>query len=86
MYLMTAEPSEAYTGNYFAKDYSVSVTLNPQSGHSHMVAVRAQGAMRGYHVGFDGTDEVALYMNDFGYKKLASCSYPWQLNQDYILK
>ena len=86
MYLMTAEPSEAYTGNYFAKDYSVSVTLNPQSGHSHMVAVRAQGAMRGYHVGFDGTDEVALYINNFGYTKLASCSYPWQLNQDYEFK
>lgn len=83
MYLMTAEPSESYTGDYFAKDYSVTVTLNPQSGDSHMVAVRAQGAMRGYHAGFDGKGQVSLYINNFGYTKLASSSYPWQLNQDY---
>jgi len=83
MYLMTAEPSEAYTGNYFAQDYSVSVKLNPQSGHSHLVAVRAQGAMRGYHAGFDGENQVSLYINDFGFKKLASRSYEWRFNQTY---
>jgi len=83
MYLMTAEPSEAYTGNYFAQDYSVSVKLNPQSGYSHLVAVRAQGAMRGYHAGFDGENQVSLYINDFGFKKLASRSYEWRFNQTY---
>lgn len=86
MYLMTAEPSEAYTGNYFAKDYSVSVQLNPQSGHSHLVAVRAQGAMRGYHVGFDGANQVSLYINNFGFTKLASAEFPWQLGKDYDFK
>lgn len=86
MYLMTAEPSEAYTGNYFSKDYTVSVTVNPQHGYSHMVAVRAQGAMRGYHVGFDGEGQVSLYINDFGYKKLAECHYHWELNRDYDFK
>lgn len=86
MYLMTAEPSEAYTGNYFARDYAVSVTVNPQHGDSHLVAVRAQGAMRGYHAGFDGEGQVALYINDFGYTKLASCRYDWQFDQDYELK
>jgi ADP-ribosylglycohydrolase len=85
MYLMTAEPSEAYTGNYFARDYSVSVTVNPQNGTSHLVAVRAQGAMRGYHAGFDGDNRVALYINDFGYRKLAEAEYPWKLGEDYEL-
>jgi len=86
MYLMTAGPSEAYTGNYFSTDYSVSVRINPQSGYSHLVAVRAQGAMRGYHIGFDGENQVSLYLNDFGFSKLVGCPYPWALNQDYDFK
>jgi ADP-ribosylglycohydrolase len=85
LYLMTAEASEAYTGNYYAKDYSVSVKVNPQNGLSHLVAVRAQGAMRGYHAGFDGENQVSLYINDFGYRKLAGCEYPWQLGKEYDL-
>lgn len=86
MYVMTAEPCEAYSGNYFATDYSVSMNVNPQSGYSHLVAVRAQGAMRGYHLGFDGENEVALYLNDFGFKKLASSEYDWSHDQDYEFK
>ena len=83
MYLMTAEPCESYTGNYFADDYTVSVTINPQNGDSHMVAVRAQGAMRGYHLGFDGKDQVSLYLNDFGWTKLAGCRFEWDYDRDY---
>ncbi|WP_254659782.1 hypothetical protein [Paenibacillus sp. KS1] len=29
---------------------------------------------------------MSLYANDFGYKKLASCAYPWKLNQEYDIK
>ncbi|MBH5318353.1 ADP-ribosylglycohydrolase family protein [Paenibacillus sp. GSMTC-2017] len=83
MYLMTAEPSEAYTGNYFSKDYAVTVKMNPQSGDSHLVALRAQGAMRGYHIGLAGKDQVALYVNNFGYTKIASGSFLWNLNEEY---
>ncbi len=83
MYLMTADPAEAYTGNYFAKDYSVSVRINPQYGSSHLVAVRAQGAMRGYHAGLDEDGEVSLYINHFGYKKLAGRKFAWELNREY---
>lgn len=86
MHLMTAEPSEAYSGNYFAKDYSVTVNVNPQSGPSHLVAVRAQGAMRGYHAGFDGAGNVSLFLNDFGYTKLASAPFEWQHNQSYDVR
>jgi hypothetical protein len=86
MYLMTAEASEAYAGNYFADDYSFTVRVNPQSGFSHMAAVRAQGAMRGYHAGFDGENQVSLFVNDFGFKKLASCRFEWRPNQTYEFK
>jgi uncharacterized lipoprotein YajG len=61
----------------------VKLKINPQSGDSHLVAIRAQGAMRGYHVGFDGKDQVSIYINNFGYEKLVSGSYPWKLNQEY---
>lgn len=83
MYLMTADPAEAYTGHYFAKDYSIAVRIHPQYGVSHLVAVRAQGAMRGYHVGFADEHEVALYINHFGYKKLTSVNFDWQMNREY---
>ncbi|WJH34398.1 ADP-ribosylglycohydrolase family protein [Paenibacillus sp. CC-CFT747] len=86
MYLMTAEPSEAYAGNYFSDDYSLTVTVNPQNGYSHMLAVRAQGAMRGYHAGLDGENGVSLYVNDSGFHKLASCPYEWTFDRDYELK
>ncbi|SDO49576.1 ADP-ribosylglycohydrolase [Paenibacillus sp. yr247] len=86
MYLMTAEAAEAYTGNYFSKDYTFSLNVKPHYGYSHLAAVRVQGAMRGYHVGFDGENQVSLFMNDFGYKKLAGCPYKWQLNKDYVFK
>lgn len=83
MYLMTAVPSEAYAGNYFATDYSFTVHVNPQNGNSHMAAIRAQGAMRGYHAGFDGENQVSLYINDFGYRKLAGCKFEWRHNESY---
>lgn len=86
MYLMTAETAEAYTGAYFSKDYSFSVNMKPHAGDSHLAAVRVQGAMRGYHVGFDGENEVSFYINDFGYKKVTSVSYPWKHDQDYVFK
>jgi ADP-ribosylglycohydrolase len=86
MSLLTSEPCEAYTGNYYAKDYSVSLRINPQNGYSHMVAVRAQGAMRGYHIGLDGENQVSLYINNFGFTKLAGCQFQWQFNQEYNFK
>ncbi|WNR45422.1 ADP-ribosylglycohydrolase family protein [Paenibacillus roseipurpureus] len=86
MYLMTAETAEAYTGAYFAKDYSFSVQVNPHYGHSHLAAVRVQGAMRGYHAGFDGENQVSLFINDFGFKKLVSAPYAWQHDQNYMFK
>ncbi len=86
MMLMSYEPSETYTGNYFAKDYLVSCTVTPLNGETHFIALRAQGAMRGYHMGFDGKGNVSLYINDFGYKKLAQFNFQWELNREYEFK
>jgi ADP-ribosylglycohydrolase len=83
MYLMTHEACEAYTGNYFARDYTVSLKVDPQLGESHLAAIRVQGAMRGYHAGFDGENRVSLYLNDFGFKRLATAEFPWTPNREY---
>ncbi len=86
MILMCYEPSESYTGNYFAKDYEVSCKLTPLNGETHFIAGRVQGAMRGYHMGFDGKGNVSLYVNDFGYKKLTQCPFEWEINKEYEFK
>lgn len=83
MHVLTATACEAYTGNYFARDYRVSVTVNAHNGCSHLASARAQGAMRGYHAGFDGENRVSLYINDFGYRKLTSCFYEWSFDREY---
>ena len=50
------------------------------------MAVRVQGLMRGYHIGFDGTGKVSVYKNDFGYKKLSQCDFNWTYNKRYHFK
>jgi hypothetical protein len=62
------------------------VKVNPQNGVSHLVAVRAQGAMRGYLAGFDGENRVALYIDDFGYTQLAGAEYAWEHGKTYDLQ
>ncbi len=74
---------ESYSGNYYAKDYKVSVNLTPINGDTHFIAVRAQGAMRGYHLGFDGENNISIYINDFGFKKIANAEFKWEIGKEY---
>jgi ADP-ribosylglycohydrolase len=83
--LMRCEPSFAYTGNYYASDYSVSAPVTPLGGDSHLLLIRAQGAMRGYAGGLAPDGSVRLYKNDFGFRELASTSFKWEHEQTYAL-
>ena len=76
----------SYAGNYFSKNYSVETTVTPLVGNGHMVAIRAQGAERGYHFGFDAKGTVACFKNDFGLIKIAEAAFDWQLQQKYCVK
>ncbi|MGF7059099.1 ADP-ribosylglycohydrolase family protein [Brassicibacter mesophilus] len=86
MHCICIDSCEAYTGNYFSKDVNVKAIVNPQNGFSHNIAFRAQGAMRGYHVGFSGNNEVSLFINNFGFNEVLKVPYLWELNRDYVFE
>lgn len=83
---MRYEPAFAYTGNYYAENYQIRSSIRPLNGDSHLLQIRAQGAMRGYQVGFSGYNKIAIYKNDFGYTKLAEAEYLWQLDREYDMQ
>lgn len=81
--LMRCGEAFAYTGNYYAKDYSVRTTVEPVNGESHLMLMRAQGAMRGYALGFSEAGKAAIYKNDFGFTKIAETEFDWKREQKY---
>ncbi len=68
--LMHHESSYSFTGNYFARNYKISSTITPLVGSTHFLNIRSQGVMRGYILGFDKDNSVAIYKNDFGLQLL----------------
>ena len=81
--LMRCEPAFAYAGNYFSKDVRVTVPVTPINGESHLLQIRAQGAMRGYIAGFSEEGKAAIYKNDFGFKKLIETDFTWKHGTAY---
>lgn len=84
--LMRCEPAYAYAGNYFGKNYKITVPVTPINGENHFIQIRSQGAMRGYIGGLDEQGKIALYKNDFGLKKIAQKDFDWKLGKTYLLK
>lgn len=83
MQALSIEDAEAFTGNYYSRDYSLRAVLAPQNGVNHMLAFRVKGLMMGYYVGFDGENTVSFIKNDHGKKVVASCQFPWELGRSY---
>ena len=83
LHCMRVERAFAYTGNYYARDYEVTADVTPINGASHLLLFRAQGAMRGYAAGFTEDGRAAILKNDFGYRELASCAFPWETGRSY---
>jgi len=81
--LMRCEPAFAYAGNYYTKDYKITVPITPINGNNHLLQIRSQGAMRGYAGGFDENNTVAIYKNDFGFQKVSQAKFQWTLNSTY---
>ena len=80
--LMCCGEAFAYAGNYYAKDCVVSTTIQPLNGESHLLLVRAQGAMRFYAAGFE-KDGLVIYKNHFGFEKLAEKKFNWEVGKEY---
>ena len=82
---LTPEDCASYTGGYAVRDQRVSAVVTPLAGDSHLLVVRARGAMRGYAAGFDGAGAVSLFCRDFGVTRLATARFAWKAGQDYRL-
>ena len=83
--LMRIEPAFAFTGSYYARNYTVTAPVTAENGNSHLLLCRAQGAMRFYAAGFGEPGKAVIYKNDFGFKKLKECDFPWQQDETYNL-
>jgi ADP-ribosylglycohydrolase len=93
--LMTPVKASSYTGGYRAGDQRISAKLTPLAGDSHLLILRAQGAMRCYRGGLDG-DGVSIFADDFapgacrdssgaapcGSELLAHAALPWKQGEN----
>ena len=83
MHLMTHEACAAYTGGHAVADQRITATLRPLAGESHLLLVRASGAMRSYRAGFDGAGRISIFRADFGVIRIASGEFRWEMDRDY---
>ncbi|MGN6486690.1 MAG: ADP-ribosylglycohydrolase family protein [Devosia sp.] len=56
----TAEDADAWTGNAYLRDVTVTADLTPLAGQSHLVAARVQGTARFYAAGIENGEAVIL--------------------------
>ncbi|MGN7297184.1 ADP-ribosylglycohydrolase family protein [Ferdinandcohnia sp. SAFN-114] len=80
------EQAEAYTGDLNWENYEFEATVKPMLGNDHYLNYRVQGGIRSYAVGFAPNNQLSLYKNDNGYRKLASSDYVWKVGKEYTLK
>lgn len=80
-----ADHGELFTGGRDFGDYAVTAQIRPQTGRSHMVMIRAQGAIRGYWAGFRG-DKLVILKHRRTLSVLAETPFAWENGQDYALK
>lgn len=77
--------AQCFTGRYYARDVQLTAPVRPENGEGHALAVRAQGAMRGYYAGFGQSGKLRIYKQDFGLCPLAECDFDWQYGREYQL-
>ncbi len=80
----SSDYAEMYTGHVDFDDYSVTTTIKPMLGDSHLLGIRVQGAMRSYAVGFKG-DKLVILKNDCGYKVVAQKDVRWEHGKEYSI-
>ena len=71
LHLSCADFGEVYTGGYDWEDYTATFHIRPECPGSHMVNVRAKGAIRSYAAGFYAPGKFGFYKNQIYYLPLA---------------
>jgi ADP-ribosylglycohydrolase len=75
--------TSAFAGNYFQKDLHLQTDILPVHGFHHRLLFRAQGIYRNYQVGFDGSNQVSLILQDFECKRLLTVPFAWNQGETY---
>jgi hypothetical protein len=70
----TAEDADAWTGNGYLRDATVTADLTPLAGRSHLVTARVQGTSRFYAAGIENGQAV-IVKQDHGATVLARVAY-----------
>lgn len=85
LHAMSLENAQCFTGHYFTSDCVVQAEVIPENGAGHMLALRAQGSMRGYYAGFTSLGRVGIFREYFGINKLAEADFDWKHGEAYTL-
>ena len=74
----------AVTGNYYLRDVRIRASVTQENGDAALLALRVQGAQRGYLAGLYGRDQAAILKIDHGqWRVLAQAPYPWTAAKPY---
>ena len=83
----TAAGSQAFTGNYYMEDVSVSVPAVIKEGESAMLLLRGQGTRRYYALGLAGKNKAKILRYWNGRKDvLGEAAFSWERGREYILR
>ncbi len=81
----TASDADLWTGNAYLRDVSVTATLTPLTGASHLVTARVQGTSRFYAAGLSNGEAVIL-KEDHGTEVLARAPLKSDLGREVKLE
>ena len=86
MQLLCESQAQAFTGSYFMRDACVTGRVALENGTQALLALRAQGARRGYYAGLYGANQIAILKMERGVlTPLAAQAFPWRLGETYAL-
>ena len=80
----TAEDADAWTGNGYLRDVTVTADITPLAGRSHLVSARVQGTSRFYAAGFEN-GEAVIVRQDHGATVLAGVPFVAEAGRAYQL-
>ncbi|MEG1013613.1 MAG: ADP-ribosylglycohydrolase family protein [Clostridia bacterium] len=84
MSALSIADAQCFTGSYYMRDISLSGSVRPENGASHLMTLRMQGARRGYAAGFDGENQIVIFKIAEGKAtELCRDAYPWKQGQEY---
>ena len=84
--LLCEKEAQAFTGNYFMRNCQLEAHITPRNGTQALVALRAQGARRGYYAGLYGAGRAAIMvMHEGEMRLLAQMPLDWVLDREYTL-